>query len=236
MVSQNNRVPRQNITYPSPSFFIDGSIDSVFLENSPDAIKINQGLSGYNLTGSFVASAKSGTDPLGTASLTTVQIDPNLISPQVNIDVPDLADIESITFEEYPDSITGIAKYNAVIKIRNSSKNKSNISGVDARIYNPNSPNTYTFTTTTTATGSSASTVVSKTTWYNATSKCNPFSGVYGSQPTIVATAQYQSDGKDVPADSISGPYSARIKSVWRKTSDEALEAAKNSACELELA
>ena len=52
-------------------------------------------------------------------------------------DVPDLSDIESITYTKYFDPVTKVEKAKAVIKIRNSSKNKENIAGVDARIYQP---------------------------------------------------------------------------------------------------
>lgn len=52
-------------------------------------------------------------------------------------DVPNLSDIENIEYIKYFDPVTKVEKAKAVIKIRNSSKNKSNIAGVDARIYQP---------------------------------------------------------------------------------------------------
>jgi len=52
-------------------------------------------------------------------------------------DVPSLADIESVVYEPYYDPISKLQKVRALIKIRNSSNNPTNISGVDARIYNP---------------------------------------------------------------------------------------------------
>jgi len=52
-------------------------------------------------------------------------------------DVPSLADIESVVYEPYYDSISKLQKVRALIKIRNSSNNPTNITGVDARIYNP---------------------------------------------------------------------------------------------------
>jgi hypothetical protein len=54
-----------------------------------------------------------------------------------SVDKVDLTDIESITYTKYYDSVTKATKYKAVIKIRNSSSDKSNVQGVDARIYNP---------------------------------------------------------------------------------------------------
>lgn len=219
-MATDKRIPKQNITHSAPALFAIGSIDETFLAESPDAKPSSSSLSEYGKINFFATSDFRTREEEELADLE-------------NADVPSLSDIESIVFEEYADSLTGVSKYNAIIKIRNSSKNKNTVSGVDARIYNPNSANAYNFSVDTGASGSSASTIVPKITWYNAKSTCNKFSGFYGSSPTIVGTAQYQSDGKDVPADSTSGPSNARIKSVWRKTSAEALAAAKNSECEL---
>lgn len=59
--------------------------------------------------------------------------------PKLSIrDTPQLTDIESVTYEQYYDPISRLAKYKAVLKIRNSSKTPNNVAGVDARIYNPN--------------------------------------------------------------------------------------------------
>ncbi len=49
-------------------------------------------------------------------------------------DVPDLSDIEDVEKIEYNDPVTKALKVRVKIKIRNSSKNKENIAGVDARI------------------------------------------------------------------------------------------------------
>lgn len=51
-------------------------------------------------------------------------------------DTVDLSDIESITFEEYYDAASKTTKYNALIKIKNTSQYASTTVGVDARIYN----------------------------------------------------------------------------------------------------
>lgn len=48
------------------------------------------------------------------------------------IDKPDLSDIESITYEQYFDTFNSL-RYNAIIKIRNSSKKKDQVIAVDAR-------------------------------------------------------------------------------------------------------
>ena len=60
--------------------------------------------------------------------------------PGTKKDVPELSDIESITFQEDYDPATKLTTMTAFIKIRNSSVNKENIAGVDARIYNPAAP------------------------------------------------------------------------------------------------
>jgi len=54
------------------------------------------------------------------------------------VDTIDLTDIENITYEQYYDQVSKLVKYKVILKIRNSSSKKNNVSGVDARIYNPN--------------------------------------------------------------------------------------------------
>ena len=53
------------------------------------------------------------------------------------LDIPSLSDIESVVYEPYYDTVSKLQKVRALIKIRNSSKNPTNIAGVDARIFNP---------------------------------------------------------------------------------------------------
>ena len=60
-----------------------------------------------------------------------------LLGPEDILDIPELTDIESVTYEPYYDTATKLQKVRAIIKIRNSSQNKSNVEGVDARIFNP---------------------------------------------------------------------------------------------------
>lgn len=50
-------------------------------------------------------------------------------------DTVHLTDIENITYQSYL-STTGELKYRAILKIRNSSKNKENVVGVDGRTAN----------------------------------------------------------------------------------------------------
>lgn len=52
-------------------------------------------------------------------------------------EVAQLSDIEDIQYIKYFDPVSKIEKVKAIIKIRNSSKNKKDVAGVDARIYQP---------------------------------------------------------------------------------------------------
>jgi hypothetical protein len=53
------------------------------------------------------------------------------------LDIPELSDIESISYEPYYDIATKVQKVRAILRVRNSSQNKSNVDGVDVRISNP---------------------------------------------------------------------------------------------------
>jgi hypothetical protein len=232
------RVPKQSIVRPAPVILPKGHPDLAFLGDALESDASRFASTRY-FGGAFVGSGSGGSD--GGSSGPSVSGPSGITAPIFVIpDVPSPSDIESITYEEYPDS-TGVMKYRAVLKIRNSSVNKENVAGVDARIYNPNAARTYAFgsgTASTTTTGPSGPTgpaapspFASNVTWYNAKSVCDPVNGVYGSFPYLAGTAQYREDGVGVPSDSISGPNRARIKSVWRKTEAEAFEAALNAAC-----
>lgn len=52
-------------------------------------------------------------------------------------DVPNLTDIELFSSTKYYDPVTKVEKAKLVIKVTNTSRDKANIEGVDARIYNP---------------------------------------------------------------------------------------------------
>lgn len=52
-------------------------------------------------------------------------------------DAPDLSDIENIDYVNYFDPVSKIEKLKVIIKIRNSSNRKSDVVGVDARVYQP---------------------------------------------------------------------------------------------------
>jgi hypothetical protein len=58
-------------------------------------------------------------------------------TPEDLLDIPELSDIESITYEPYYDIATKVQKVRAILRVRNSSQNKTNVDGVDVRISNP---------------------------------------------------------------------------------------------------
>lgn len=58
--------------------------------------------------------------------------------PLPPLDIVDLTDIEKISYDQYYDSASKLVKYKVVIRIRNSSSKKNNVSGVDARVANTN--------------------------------------------------------------------------------------------------
>lgn len=222
------RISEQEIVKPSPLIISADSLDAVFTKDNPNIIKTGQtGLNLANYSSSSIFGSGASAALLASANapaVAGVKSPIEIITP----DVPNLADIEKIDFEEYPDPLTGVAKYKVIIKMRNNSREKSNVIGVDARIANPNGSVSYSLGTGTASAGSSGTKVssfISNVTWYNAESSYDPFGGYILSSPAIVANAQYPSDGSTVPADSTTGPARNRVKSAWRKTQAEALAA-----------
>ena len=220
------RVSKQQIVKPAPVVISTKSADAIFTKDNSDivftnesgVITANASVGAFNLigsSGSAVASAVPSTKP---------------VVPEIPVipppDVPSLADIESITFEEYADT-TGVSKYKAIIKIRNSSVDKINVAGVDARIANPNGLTQYTLGTATASSASSASSFISNTTWYKAQSVYNTSTRTVYSAAAVIGNDQYLSDGSNVPKDIDTGTSSSiRVITVWRKTEAEAIAAA----------
>ena len=123
------RIPKANIiTGPKP---IISQLDKVWLGDS-------NGVEGTTSTpiGSGIGSAS-----LVTSSADTAAALASITNKDIQIVIPDtidMTDIESVTYEQYYDTVSKLVKYKAILKIRNSSTNKANVEGVDARIYNPN--------------------------------------------------------------------------------------------------
>lgn len=142
-MATDNRIPAQKIVKGGPVILDVNSIDALFMDPSSyigtrgGAIQTKymsgfpSGLSGDS---SGITDGSSGPSATNPAITPTATVKP--VAPPPILDIVHLTDIESVTYEEYYDN--GIAKYKCFIKIRNSSLNKNNVEGVDARIYNPN--------------------------------------------------------------------------------------------------
>lgn len=129
------RIPNEDITYGFPKVLPPGHPDLLWL-NPKDVIIGDSALStGYQSSpaGSSGASLVAGLNSTVTQS---ALLNSSAATLPV-VDTVNLVDIESITYSQYYDTVSKAAKYKAIIKIRNSSSNKSNVQGVDARIYNP---------------------------------------------------------------------------------------------------
>lgn len=122
MRQDENRTDGKSIVVGPPIVLPKNSPDRVFVRKTV-GIDIDEG-STTNLTSPFSIGGGSGGGSGSTPP------DPNL--PTVLDDIPQLTDIENITYQQYYDTFNSI-RIKAIIKIRNSSKNKSNVVGVDAR-------------------------------------------------------------------------------------------------------
>lgn len=93
----------------------------------------------YRATGVKSAFGSSLSGSLLSAAISPDKaIDPSKIAtPIATRDVPQLSDIENVQYVKYYDPVTKVEKAKAIIKIRNSSIDKKNVVGVDARIYRP---------------------------------------------------------------------------------------------------
>lgn len=124
-----NRIPSQDIT--------DGT-SIVLPENHPDLIFLNPNNVLIKKDGAFVFDKYLSTGLTPPEGDSTPPLPEATVKPVMQLDTPQLTDIESIIYEQYYDATSKLVKYKAVLKIRNSSSNPSNVQGVDARIYNPN--------------------------------------------------------------------------------------------------
>lgn len=111
-------------------FWYDPSKPIVVGEESEYRATGVRSISGSGLSGSLLSGAISPDETIKDAE----EIIKNAITSS---DVPQLVDIEDVQYIKYYDPVTKVEKAKAIIKIRNSSKNKKNVVGVDARIYQP---------------------------------------------------------------------------------------------------
>ena len=126
------RIDKKDVTEGQPLVLPAGHPDTVFL-NPNNYIQTKGTITDYSKyqTGGAYSSL-SGVPENGTTQ--PISLNSSLGN---QLDVPQLTDIESVTFTKYYDAVTKEEKVKAVLKIRNSSNNKNNVAGVDARVYNP---------------------------------------------------------------------------------------------------
>ena len=122
MTQDNNRVDSKSVVVGAPIVLPVDSPDFVFVRKNV-ALSVDGGTT-TNLASPFAVGGGSG----GVGGSTPA--DPNV--PVVINDIPQLTDIENITYQQYYDTFNSI-RIKAIIKIRNSSKAKANVLGVDAR-------------------------------------------------------------------------------------------------------
>jgi hypothetical protein len=134
MVSENpNRVPEQAIVSNPKIVLPEGHPDTIWF--NPYAIitsKSNEVQYGRYLTASFGSPISVGTREAIENPSAVVAVEERDLP-----DVPNLTDIELFSSTKYYDPVTKVEKAKIVIKVTNTSKDKANIEGVDARIYNP---------------------------------------------------------------------------------------------------
>ena len=118
MTQDNNRVDGKSVVTGPPIVLPKNSPDRVFLRRTI-GIDIEEGFK-LNGVSPFLMGSGSGSKMLK-----------NIFEKEIS-DIPQLSDIENITYQQYYNSSNAI-RIKAIIKIRNSSKNKANVIGVDAR-------------------------------------------------------------------------------------------------------
>lgn len=130
------RLPQSNVVQGPLPVLNENNPDAFFLK--PNAfLKIKDGSVTYDnyLSNASAISAISASQPDLNGLISSSGIIP---VPIVKPDTVELTDVENIEYEQYYDSVSKLVKYKAKLKIRNSSINKTEVQGVDARIYNPN--------------------------------------------------------------------------------------------------
>ena len=128
------RIPIQQIVDGAPIVIDESDPDLTFL-SPKKVVTIKNGKKVYD---KYVAAIPSGDNFSGISGVQNLIDSTQLINPIIDLDIPDLSDIESITYQQYYDS-SKRARIKAIIKIRNSSLKENEVEGVDARIYDPSS-------------------------------------------------------------------------------------------------
>lgn len=123
---------------PKPTFYAGDPQIALY---NPDSIIVIGEESDYQSIGKSFPSGnaflRSGATSYAISSPETELQKLEQLKKDESLDTPQLVDIENVTITKYFDPVTKVEKAKAVIKIRNSSINKSLVAGVDARIYQP---------------------------------------------------------------------------------------------------
>ena len=127
----SNRIPAKSVTPKATIILSSKHPDLLFLNPNNVVIKDGQSF----VYDKYIATAPSSSSELSGEIVLEGQVvlDPETGLPVIN--TVDMTDIESVTFQEYLDASTGITKYNAIVKIRNTSETAADVVGVDARLY-----------------------------------------------------------------------------------------------------
>jgi hypothetical protein len=132
------RIPKSSIVSTNKRVLPAGHPDLIWYD--PSEVIVVGEESEYVATGSIVSAGSailSGSIVAGSESPEKEEEKEEQAKVVELADVPQLSDIEDVQFTKYFDPVSKIEKAKAVIKIRNSSKNKDKIAGVDARLYQP---------------------------------------------------------------------------------------------------
>jgi hypothetical protein len=131
MANDNNRVDGKSVVTGSPIVLPKNSPDRVFLRKTV-GIDIEEGTKTEGVTPFLMGSSGSGSPGSSSVSEANKKLPPDPNPPAEIIDIPQLTDIENITYQQYFDTFNSI-RIKAIIKIRNSSLKKKDVVGVDAR-------------------------------------------------------------------------------------------------------
>lgn len=128
------RIPKESIVYGSERVLTADQLDLIRWYHPREVIIVGQDEeSEYLTTGSGVPRGISNiSGSLFPKAGPSGPSGPKIVTTET--DVPDLSDIEYVEKEEYYDPVSKALKVRVKIRIRNSSKNKTEIAGVDARI------------------------------------------------------------------------------------------------------
>ena len=132
----SKRIPDANLVGSGPMVICDDDPDIILYDLSKVIVKKCGQISSAN----YIAQPpiiNSGILGLISQSANTATQNSLEYSLQ-NFDTVGLTDIENISYEQYYDQVSKLVKYKAILKIRNTASDKNNVSGVDARVYNPN--------------------------------------------------------------------------------------------------